>query len=102
MRTGDCWSEREARVHFRGIKQSTANEPEQLCQGAFIEDVLTVEEVMAHGVDVIAGAMYLFARLDRKLDYLLEGAATSPPDRGIFLDITWRLHPTSAASSPPP
>lgn len=26
------------------------------------------------------------------LDYLLEGAATIPPDRGIFLGTTWRMH----------
>jgi hypothetical protein len=27
------------------------------------------------------------------LEYLLEGAATIPPDRGIFLGTTWRMHP---------
>ena len=27
------------------------------------------------------------------LDYLLGGTATIPPDRGIFLDTTWRMHP---------
>lgn len=27
------------------------------------------------------------------LDHLLQGAATVPPDRGIFLDVTWRMHP---------
>ncbi|MBP1748978.1 MAG: nuclease [Deltaproteobacteria bacterium] len=27
------------------------------------------------------------------LDYLLEGAATIPPERGIFLPRTWRMHP---------
>jgi len=27
------------------------------------------------------------------LEYLLEDHATIPPDRGIFLDRTWRLHP---------
>ena len=27
------------------------------------------------------------------LDYLLNGVATIPPDRGIFLATTWRLHP---------
>lgn len=27
------------------------------------------------------------------LDYLLNGIATIPPDRGIFLATTWRLHP---------
>ncbi len=26
------------------------------------------------------------------LDHLLQGAATVPPDRGIFLDVTWRMH----------
>lgn len=28
------------------------------------------------------------------LDYLLEGAATIAPDRGILLDTSWRMHPT--------
>lgn len=27
------------------------------------------------------------------LDYLLQGAATVPPGRGIFLDVSWRMHP---------
>lgn len=27
------------------------------------------------------------------LEYLLEGQSTVSPDRGIFLDITWRMHP---------
>ncbi len=27
------------------------------------------------------------------LDHLLPGAATVPPSRGIFLDVTWRMHP---------
>ena len=27
------------------------------------------------------------------LEYLLEGKATIPPARGIFLDISWRMHP---------
>jgi predicted RecB family nuclease len=27
------------------------------------------------------------------LDYLLNGVATIPPDRGVFLATTWRLHP---------
>jgi uncharacterized protein len=27
------------------------------------------------------------------LDFLLETHATIPPDRGIFLDTTWRMHP---------
>ena len=27
------------------------------------------------------------------LEFLLEGRATIPPDRGIFLDTTWRMHP---------
>lgn len=27
------------------------------------------------------------------LEYLLEGGATIPADRGIFLDTTWRMHP---------
>jgi uncharacterized protein len=30
---------------------------------------------------------------DSALDYLLDGAATIAPDRGIFLATTWRLHP---------
>jgi len=28
------------------------------------------------------------------LDYLLQGAATVPPDQGIFLDVSWRMHPS--------
>jgi uncharacterized protein len=28
------------------------------------------------------------------LDYLLQGAATVSPDRGIFLALTWRMHPS--------
>lgn len=28
------------------------------------------------------------------LDYLLQGAATIAPDRGILLDTTWRMHPS--------
>lgn len=28
------------------------------------------------------------------LDYLMEGHATVPPDRGILLDVTWRMHPS--------
>jgi predicted RecB family nuclease len=28
------------------------------------------------------------------LDYVLEGHQTMPPDRGLFLDKTWRLHPS--------
>jgi len=27
------------------------------------------------------------------LDYLLDGQATIPPDFGVFLDVTWRMHP---------
>ncbi|MCA3035491.1 MAG: TM0106 family RecB-like putative nuclease [Rhodocyclaceae bacterium] len=27
------------------------------------------------------------------LDFLLQGKATIPPDRGIFLETTWRMHP---------
>ena len=27
------------------------------------------------------------------LDYLLEGRAVVPPERGIFLSRTWRMHP---------
>ena len=30
---------------------------------------------------------------ESSLDYLLEGQATIPPDRGIFLKTSWRLHP---------
>jgi superfamily I DNA and/or RNA helicase len=30
---------------------------------------------------------------DSALDYLLDGAATIAPDRGIFLGTTWRMHP---------
>lgn len=30
---------------------------------------------------------------DSTLDYLLDGAATIPADRGIFLGQTWRMHP---------
>lgn len=30
---------------------------------------------------------------DSSLDYLLQGMATIPPERGIFLDTTWRMHP---------
>ena len=29
---------------------------------------------------------------DSTLDYLLDGVATTPPDRGIFLPTTWRMH----------
>ena len=28
------------------------------------------------------------------LEYLLEGHETMPPERGLFLGETWRLHPT--------
>lgn len=31
---------------------------------------------------------------DSALDYLLDGAATIAPDRGIFLATTWRMHPS--------
>jgi uncharacterized protein len=31
------------------------------------------------------------------LDHLLRGQATMPPDRGLFLDRTWRLHPEICA-----
>jgi uncharacterized protein len=30
---------------------------------------------------------------ESSLDFLLNGMATIPPDRGIFLDTTWRMHP---------
>jgi len=30
------------------------------------------------------------------LDHLLDGAATIPPERGVFLDTTWRLHSSIA------
>jgi predicted RecB family nuclease len=30
---------------------------------------------------------------ESSLDYLLSGIATIPPDRGIFLNTTWRMHP---------
>lgn len=30
---------------------------------------------------------------DSVLDYLLDGHATVPPDRGVFLPLTWRMHP---------
>lgn len=28
------------------------------------------------------------------LDYLMQGRATVPPDRGIFLNVSWRMHPS--------
>ena len=31
------------------------------------------------------------------LDHLLDGHATVPPDRGVFLGTTWRMHPALAA-----
>jgi predicted RecB family nuclease len=31
------------------------------------------------------------------LDHVLGGAATMPPDRGLFLPLTWRLHPALCA-----
>lgn len=34
---------------------------------------------------------------DSTLEYLLDNAATVPPDRGIFLPITWRMHPDLCA-----
>ena len=34
------------------------------------------------------------------LDHLLDGHQTMPPDKGLFLEKTWRLHPTSAPSHP--
>jgi predicted RecB family nuclease len=40
-----------------------------------------IQGVHPPGVDVSA------------LDHLLGGALTVPPDRGLFLDMTWRLHP---------
>ena len=30
---------------------------------------------------------------DSSLEYLLDGTATIPADRGVFLDRTWRMHP---------
>jgi hypothetical protein len=30
---------------------------------------------------------------ESSLEYLLEGQATIPPDRGVFLGTTWRMHP---------
>ena len=36
------------------------------------------------------------------LDHLLEGHAVVPPERGIFLSRTWRMHPDLCRSSPPP
>ena len=33
------------------------------------------------------------ATVHRALEHLLGGLATVPPDRGIFLAITWRMHP---------
>ncbi|GAB3629980.1 hypothetical protein PTE30175_04877 [Pandoraea terrae] len=30
---------------------------------------------------------------DSSLDYLLQGMATIPPERGVFLGTTWRMHP---------
>ena len=30
---------------------------------------------------------------DSSLDYLLDGRATVEPDRGLFLETTWRMHP---------
>jgi superfamily I DNA and/or RNA helicase len=30
---------------------------------------------------------------ESSLDYLLNGIATIPPERGIFLGTTWRMHP---------
>ncbi|MEX1181652.1 MAG: TM0106 family RecB-like putative nuclease, partial [Gemmatimonadota bacterium] len=44
-----------------------------------------VQGVHPPGVDVSA------------LDHLLGGAHTVPPERGLFLDRTWRLHPTICA-----
>ena len=132
---------------FRGAKKSDLDDPSQLIQGTYIQDVQKKEEVFKGEFDLVAGTAWLFAdpEMDQQLDYLfideagqvalgmlipmatstrnivllgdqmqlaqpvegvhpgesgksvldylLGGKATIPPEQGIFLQNTWRMHP---------
>jgi len=66
---------REDGVSFRGLKKSTADNPESEYQGDFIKSEPDVSKAVRPGphVRLLAGTAWLFARdeLDRKLDYLM-------------------------------
>ena len=131
------------KIRFRGLKKST-EDPATQFNGRLIHDVMDNQEILNSKADLVAGTAWLFARMNKVLDflfvdeagqvslanlvamglsarnivllgdqmqlgqpiqgshpgrsgestleYLLDGAATITPERGIFLDTTWRMH----------
>ena len=63
-----------------------------LAMGAAAKNIILVGDQMQLG-QPIQGAHPGDSGLS-VLDYLLEGAATIAPDRGILLDTSWRMHPS--------
>jgi len=138
---------KERNVAFRGVKKSTAGNPDSAFEGEFIEDVFKNEDILIHDCQLVAGTAWLFSREEfnevfdylfvdeagqvalanliamgtcaknvillgdqmqlgqpiqgvhpgrsgeSSLEYLLDGLSTIPPERGVFLKTTWRMHP---------
>lgn len=137
----------EKGVRFRGVKKSSAGNPDSSYKGEFIENTSKTEEIDL-SADLFAGTAWLFSHerftgcldylfIDEAgqvatanvvgmsssarnivlvgdqmqlgqpmkgthpgeagmsvLEYLLKGRDTIPPDRGVFLETTWRLKPS--------
>ena len=131
------------KIRFQGLKKST-EDPATQFNGRLIQDVMSNPEILESKADLVAGTAWLFARMNKVLDflfvdeagqvslanlvamglsarnivllgdqmqlgqpiqgshpgrsgestleYLLDGTATITPERGIFLDTTWRMH----------
>jgi len=138
---------KERQVTFRGVKKSTAGNPDSAFEGEFIKDVFNNDDVEGYNAQLVAGTAWLFSREEfdeafeylfideagqvalanliamgtcakniillgdqmqlgqpiqgvhpgrsgeSTLEYLLDGLATIPPERGVFLKTTWRMHP---------
>ncbi len=64
---------RQLGVGFRGLKKSTAWNPESVYEGDYIKSESEVSKIVRADVQLLAGTAWLFARteLDRKLDCLV-------------------------------
>ena len=104
--------EREAREQgfaFKGRKKSTSGNEESRYEGSFVDWRDRWADLLDDGLQLVAGTAWLFAREDfvghlhtlfideaGQVDLLGEDE-TVPPERGIFLEQTWRLRPEICA-----
>ncbi|MEI9478321.1 MAG: hypothetical protein WCO26_17325, partial [Deltaproteobacteria bacterium] len=63
---------KERQVQFRGVKKSTAGNPDSAFEGEFIEDVFNNDDVEGYDAQLVAGTAWLFSReeFDEAFDYL--------------------------------